>query len=129
MARWAGLCPGNNESAGKRKSGKTSKGSPWLRRALSQAAWAASHTKATYLSARYKRLAWKRGAKRAIVAIAHKLLLIAYHLLKHDLHYKDLGAAFYDQLQLDRLRHYLVKRLESLGHQVTLTPAALQPGG
>jgi len=122
LASWAGLCPGNNESAGKRKSGKTRKGSPWLRRALSQAAWAASHTKATYLSARYKRLALKRGAKRAIVAIAHKLLLIAYHLLKYDLHYKDLGANFYDRLQIDRLRQYLVKRLESLGHQVTLSP-------
>jgi transposase len=122
LASWAGLCPGNNESAGKRKSGKTRKGSPWLRRALSQAAWAASHTKATYLSARYKRLALKRGAKRAIVAIAHKLLLIAYHLLKFDLHYKDLGANFYDRLQTDSLRQSLVRRLESLGHQVTLSP-------
>ena len=81
-ASWAGLCPGNNESAGKRKSGTTTKGNRWLRRSLSQAAWAASKTKDSYLSARYKRLARRRGKKRAIVAMSHTILVIAYHLLK-----------------------------------------------
>lgn len=123
LASWAGLCPGNNESAGKRGSGKTRKGSVWLRRSLSQAAWAASHTKQTYLASRFKRLAAKRGGKRAIIALAHKLLLLGYYLIRRGLDYKDLGSNYFDSLQADRLRRYLVTRLEQLGHAVTLSAA------
>jgi len=83
LASWAGVCPGNNESGGKRKSGKTRKGSVWLRRALCEAAWAASRTRSTYLSAQYRRIAARRGQKRASLALAHTILVIAYHLLKN----------------------------------------------
>jgi transposase len=124
LASWAGLCPGNNESAGKRKSGNTRKGSLWLRRALGQAAWAAAHTKVTYLAARYRQLAARRVAKRAIIAMAHNILLIAYHLLKADRPYQDLGADYFDRINAEGLKRYLVKRLQRLGHQVLLTPAA-----
>jgi transposase len=127
LASWAGLCPGNNESAGKRKSGRTRKGSLWLRRALSQAAWAASRTKATYLAARYRRLAARRGAKRAIIAIAHNILLIAYYLLKTDRPYEDLGADYFDRLNAEGLKRYLVKRLERMGNQVVLIPTPATP--
>ena len=82
LASWAGICPGTHESAGKRLSGKPHKGSAWLRRSLCQAAWAASPTKATSLSARFRRLAARKGKKRAIVAVAHSILVIVYHVLK-----------------------------------------------
>jgi transposase len=92
LASWAGVCPGNNESGGKRKSGKTRKGSVWLRRALCEAAWAASRTKNTYLSAQYRRIAAKRGQKRASLAVAHTILVTEYHLLKNKLPYHGLGG-------------------------------------
>ena len=97
LASWAGMCPGNNESAGKRKSGKTTKGSRWLRQMLTQAAWAASHTKNTYLSAQYRRLAARRGKKRALVALGHTLLIIMYHLLKERTTYQELGGDFLER--------------------------------
>ncbi len=122
LASWAGMCPGNNESAGKRKSGKTRKGSPWLRRTLTQAAWAASRTKHTYLKAQYHRLAARRGKKRAIVAVGHSILVMAYHILKEGRSYQELGEGFLDRRHADRLTHSLVKRLEALGHKVTLEP-------
>jgi transposase len=122
LASWAGMCPGNNESAGKRKSGKTTKGSRWLRQVLTQAAWAASHTKGTYLAAQYRRLAGRRGKKRALVALGHTLLVIIYEVLKNSTTYQDLGADYLDQLEPERLTRYLVKRLERLGHKVTLQP-------
>ena len=122
LCSWAGLCSGNHESAGKRRSGKTTKGSRWLRQALVQAAWAASHTKGTYLAARYRRLAGRRGKKRALVAVAHSLLIIVYHVLKEGTRYHDLGGAYLDRLNPERLRRYLVGRLERLGYQVTLQP-------
>jgi len=124
LASWAGLCPGNNESAGKRKSGKTTKGSPWLRRALTEAAWAASRSKKTYFGAQYARIARRRGKKRAIIAVAHSLLITIYHLLKYRRTYQDLGPDFFDRLNHQRLTNYLVKRLESLGHTVTIAKAA-----
>jgi transposase len=125
LASWAGMCPGSHESAGKRKSGKTTKGSHWLRAALTQGAWAASHTKGTYLAARYKRLVGRRGKKRALVAIGHTLLVVAYHLLGNDgLRYRDLGADYFDKLDPKRLTNYFVSRLERLGHKVTLEPVA-----
>lgn len=122
LASWAGLCPGNNESAGKRRSGKIRKGSVWLRRGLCQAAWAASRTKNTYLAALYHRMIARRGKKRTIVAVAHTMLVIAYTLLKRQCTYKDLGADYFDQLDRRGLQRRLVNRLASLGFQVTLTP-------
>jgi transposase len=122
LASWAGMCPGNNESAGKRKSGKTTKGNRWLKRVLVQAAWAASHTKATYLSAQYRRLARRRGRKKALVAVGHTLLVIIYHVLKRGTSYAELGADFLDRLDTQRLTRQLVNRLEGLGHKVSLEP-------
>jgi transposase len=124
LASWAGLCPGNDESAGKRRSGKMVKGNRWLRPALVQAAWAAGRSKDSYLSALYRRLAKRRGAKRAVLAVAHALLVIIYHMLKTKTPYKDLGPDYYDRLNPDGLTKHLVKRLESLGHKVVLNPAA-----
>jgi transposase len=123
LACWSGICPGNYESAGKRLSGKTSKGSRWLHRTLGEAAWAASRTKNTYLSAKYKRLCSRRGKKRAIVAVGHSILTAAYHVLKDRVVYRDLGPDHFDNLNKPRLTRYLVRRLENLGHHVTLAPA------
>src|SRR5438046_6435706 len=95
-ASWAALCPGNNESAGKRLSGRTRKGNVWLRRTMCEAAWAASHTKDTYLAAQFRRIAARRGSKRALMAVAHSILVTAYHMLKHTRNYQELGAAILD---------------------------------
>ena len=123
LASWAGMCPGNNESAGKRKSGKTRKGNRWLRRTLNQAAWAAARTKNTYFAARFHRLAAKRGSKRAIVAIGHKILVLAHYLLQHNCPFRELGADYYQRLRAPSLSQSLVRRLQRLGYQVTLAPA------
>lgn len=121
LCSWAGMSPGNEESAGKRKRQRTTHGNRWLRRALSEAAWAASHTKDSYLSARYRRLSGRRGKKRALIAVGHTLLKIIYHVLKHGIAYRDLGVNYFDQLSRGRLERYLVKRLEGLGYRVSLT--------
>ena len=121
-ASWGGVCPGNHESGGKRLSGKTRKGNPWLRRILGQSAWAAARTKNTYVAAQFRRLAAKRGRKRAIVAVGHSLLIIGYHLLRKQCSYQDLGADYFDRLNAEGLKWYLVKRLEGLGQKVTLEP-------
>jgi transposase len=124
LSSWVGMSPGNNESAGKRKSGRTTKGNQWLRATLVQVAWAASHTKDTYVAAQYRRLAGRRGKKRALVAVAHTILVIIYHLLKKPgATYRDLGPNYLDGLQSKQLTTYLVRRLEGLGHRVTLEPA------
>ena len=122
--RGPGLCSGNNESAGKRKSGRTTKGNRWLREMLVQCAWAASHTKDTYLSAQFWRLAARRGQKRAAVAVGHTLLVILYHLLRRRTTYQELGGDYFDRLGEERLTKGLVKRLERLGHKVKLEPAS-----
>jgi transposase len=122
LASWAGMCPGNNESAGKRRGGRTTKGNRWLKRTLVQAAWAASRTKGTYLSAQYRRLARRRGRKKALVAVGHTLLVIIYHVLKRGTNYAELGGDFLERQEPERLTRQLVKRLESLGHKVTLEP-------
>lgn len=124
LASWTGMCPGNNESAGKRRSGKTTKGNRWLRATLVQVAWAASHTKDTYLAAQYRRLASRRGKKRALVALGHTILGIIYHVLKDQSTYRELGANYLDELDATRQTRALVRRLERLGHQVTLEPQA-----
>ena len=122
LASWAGLCPGNHESAGKRHTGRTTKGNRWLRRALTEAAWAASRTRGTYPKAQYHRLVPRRGRKRAIGAVAHSLLEAMYHILKGRVPYRDLGPDHFDRLAPKHLTRYLVKRLEKLGHKVTLEP-------
>jgi transposase len=122
LASWAGMCPGNNESAGKRRSGRITKGNRWLKRILVQAAWAVSHTKGTYLAAQYRRLAKRRGCKRALVAVGHTLLVIIYQVLKRGTTYAELGADFLERLEPARLTRQLVKRLEALRHKVTLEP-------
>jgi len=124
LASWAGLCPGNNESAGKRLSGKTRKGNRYLRAALVEAAHGAAHTKETYLAAQYRRLAGRRGKKRALVAVAHTILIIAAQLLRSpDGAYRDLGHQYFDQRDREAVQRRLVRRLESLGLQVTVGPA------
>lgn len=123
LASWAGICPGNKESAGKH-SGKTRKGSRWLRRVLCQAAWAASHTRNTYLAAQFRRTAAKRGKQRAIVAIGHSILIAAYYILKRQEDYREAGGNYFEQVNPAALQRYLVRRLERLGHRVTLEPAA-----
>ncbi|HLC30237.1 MAG TPA: IS110 family transposase [Dehalococcoidia bacterium] len=123
LASWAAVCPGNRESAGKRQSGRTRKGSPWLRSALVEAAQAASRTQ-TYLGAQYRRLAARRGGRRATMAVAHSILLIAYHLLRDGGTYEDLGANYFDQRDRQAVQRRLIHRLEALGYNVHLEPAA-----
>jgi transposase len=120
-ASWAGMCPGNNESAGKRKSGKTRKGSKWLRAALTEAAWATSRTR-SYLGAQYHRIARRRGKKKAVVAVAHSILVLAYHRLKDGTTYRDLGHDYFDKRDTAHLQQRLIARLESLGLRVTVEP-------
>jgi transposase len=123
LASWAALCPGNWESAGKNKSGRTRKGSVWLRRHLCQCAWAVSTKQKNYLSALFKRLAARRGVKRASIAVAHALLVIVYHVLRDAVAYRDLGPDYFDRLHPQRVKRNLVKRLEGLGYKVQLVPA------
>lgn len=120
ITSWAALCPGNNESAGKHRSGKTRKGNAFLRTALVQAAWAASHTKHTYLSAQYHRLAKRLGRKKALIAVAHSILVIIYHMLSRRAQFQELGADYFDKRNRDSIRHHLIHRLESLGLKVTV---------
>jgi transposase len=122
LASWAGLCSGMNESAGKKRSARTRKGSRWLRQTMVQAAWAASHTKTTYLTAQYRRLAARRGRKRALIALAHTILGIVYHVLKKGTEYADLGPDYFERRDTVRLTRHLVDRLERLGHKVILEP-------
>jgi transposase len=123
LTSWAGMCPGNHESAGKRSSGRTPGGNRWLRRVLVEAGWAGIRTKDSYLAAQYRRLAARRGKKRAIVAVGRTILMAAYHILKQDVAYQDLGGDYFDRLNQDRTKRQLVKRLEKLGYQVELRAA------
>jgi transposase len=124
LSSWVGLCPGNRESAGKRKSGRTTKGNQWLRATLVQVAWAASHSKGTYLAAQYRRLAGRRGKKKALVAVAHSILIIIYYILKRHVPYRDLGPEYLEKLESKQLTRHLVRRLERLGHKVILEKTA-----
>jgi transposase len=124
LASWAGMCPGNDESAGKRRSGQTRKGNPALRTALIEAAHAAAHSKGTYLAAQYRRLAARRGAKKGAVAVGHSILVSVYHLLRDGEDYHDLGGNYFDERERQAVARRLVRRLEALGHKVTLAPAA-----
>ncbi len=124
LASWAGMCPGNDESAGKHRSGRTRKGNPWLRSALIEAAQAAARTRGTYLAAQYHRLAARRGKKKAVVALGHTILTIAYHVLTEETTYHDLGPLYFDQRDQQRVARRLVGRLEALGYTVQLDHSA-----
>ncbi len=121
-ASWVAICPGNHESAGKQKSGKTRKGNRWLRAALVEAAWAAAHSKGTYLSAFYARLLPRKGEKRALVAVAHSILVAAYHMLQSGQPYRESGPDYFDRLRPQHTANRLVKRLVRLGFKVDLAP-------
>ena len=125
LASWASLCPGNNASAGKRKRGTTRKGCKWLRIALIEAAGAAIRTKGCALGARYRRVMRQRGHKKAIVAVAHAILEIAYHLLARETTYHELGADYFDRRTKEQATRRSVRRLEPLGHRVTLETALI----
>jgi len=121
LASWVGLCPGNHQSAGKRYSGRTQHGNVWLRQALIEAAHGAARSKRTYLQAQYYRLAARRGRKRAIVAVAHSLVVIIYQMLKRGTTYQDLGSTYFEQRDRQAVTRRAVSRLERLGYQVALT--------
>jgi transposase len=124
LCSWARICPGTNESAGKRRSGATGKGNSWLRPALVEAAWSASNQQGTYYNALYHRLAGRRGKKRAIVAVAHALLTAIYHMLRDGVVHRDLGADHFERIDHEAVVRRNVRRLEKLGYQVSLQPMA-----
>jgi transposase len=124
LASWAGLCPGHDESAGKRRTGKTRPGNRWLRAHLCESANAVGRTKGTYLSAQYHRLVTQRGKKKATVAVAHSILVRAYCLLRDGTTYEEPGGNYFDERDEPAVRRRLTRRLERLGYAVTLTPLA-----
>ncbi len=119
LASWAGLAPGNNESGGKRRSGKTRKGSPWLRAALVEAAHGAGRKKDTYLQAQYRQLTRRKGRKRAAVAVAHSIIVIAYHVIKERRPYSDLGPDYLDRRRGDAMERHMVKQLQARGYTIS----------
>ena len=127
LASWAGMCPGNDESAGKHRSGKTRKGSKWLRSALTEAARAAARSKGTYLAAQYARLRGRRGPKKAAVAVGHSILVICYHILQRGEPYQELGEDYFNRRSEEAYRKRLVRQLEKLGHRVVLESSLPQP--
>jgi transposase len=122
LASWAGVCPGQRESAGKRKSTRTRKGSPWLRATLIESARAASRSNGTYLGERYRRLARRRGDKKAIIAVAHEILSACWHMLTTGEIYREQGPAIVSERDADNARRRAVRQLQRLGHKVTLQP-------
>jgi transposase len=124
LRSWAGFCPRNDESAGKRRSTRVRKGAPWLKTTLITAAWAAVRVKDSYLQAQFHRLRARRGAKKAILAVASSMLTAAYHMLKNDVQYKDLGAGHFARRDRGKMIQRLVRRINDLGCQVQLTPMA-----
>jgi transposase len=123
LASWAGLCPGNKQSGGKRMRERITAGNPWVRGILGEVVWAIAHTRDNYLVAQYRRLAKRRGLHKAVVAVAHSVLVIIYHLLRDQRPYADLGADYFERLDTARAERHHVRRLEQLGYTVTLTPA------
>jgi transposase len=124
LASWAGRCPGNNRTGGKRRSGKATKGNRWLGEVLTECAWAAARSRDTYLSAQFWRLARRIGKKKAAMAVGHSMLVIAWHLLTDDCDYQDLGGDYFVRRDADRARQRAVAQLHALGYQVTLEPLA-----
>ena len=129
LASWAALCPGNRESGGKRISGKTRKGNRYLRRVLCQSAWAAAHQKDSHLAALHRRVRSRRGEQKAVMAVAHQLLTIIFHIIREGSIYQELGASHFDEQNKPKVTRKLVDRLQKLGYYVTLQPveAALPP--
>ena len=124
LAAWAGMSPGNNQSGGKARAAPTRRGSSWLKAALAESAWAAGRCRSGYLPSQFRRLASRRGKKRAIVAVGHSIIVIVYHLLKNKTDYQDLGANYFDERDRVEVEKRAVKRLESLGYRVQLQPIA-----
>jgi transposase len=124
LVSWAGVCPGKRDSAGKPRRAPIRKGNRWLTRALAQAAWAARNKKQCYLAAQFRRIARHRGDKRATIAVAHSILVATYFILRNGVEYHDLGPAHFDRLAPEKVTRDLVRRLEKLGHKVTLEKAA-----
>ena len=124
LASWAGRCPGNDQSAGKRRSGRTRKGSKWLGIALEEAALAAIRTKNSYLAAQYQRLKPRLGHGRALGAVKHSMLIAYWHMFTTGETYHDLGGDYFQRRDPERHTKRLVAKLEALGHHVTLQPAA-----
>jgi transposase len=124
LVSWAGICPGKRESAGKSSRARIRKGNRWLTRALSQAAWAARNKKRCYLAAQFRRIARHRGEKRAVIAVANSILTATYFIIRDGVEYRDLGPAHFDRLAPEKVTRDLVKRLEKLGHKVTLEKVA-----
>lgn len=124
VSSWTGICPGHHESAGKRQSGTPRKGNRWLRATLTEAALAAIRVKDSRLAARYRRVMRHRGHKKAVVAVAHTILVIVYHMLRDRVPYHEVGAAYLDQRDREQAIRRHVKQLERLGHRVILEPAA-----
>lgn len=122
LASWAGVCPGNRQSAGRRLGGKTTHGDTWLRAILGEVAWSLAHTSTSYLAAQYHRLARRCGKHKAIVAVCHSLLVVIYHMLRPRRPYQDLGSDYFERLDATRLQRHYVRRLEQLGSAVTLAP-------
>jgi transposase len=122
LGSWAKVCPGNDESAGKRRSGQTGKGNKWLRSTLTESANAASRTKNTYLAAQYQRLRGRRGHSKAVTAVGHSILTAAWHMLQTGELYNDLGGDYSTRQNPDRQTTRLVRQLQALGHRVTLEP-------
>jgi transposase len=127
LASWAGVCPGNNQSAGKRLGGKVRSGNRWLRTALVEAAQAAGRTRGTYLGAQFRRLMRRRGKQKAAMAVGHSILVIAWHLLTRSTEYQDLGPTYFDERDRRLVERTLVRRLEGLGYRVALTPYGASP--
>jgi transposase len=124
LASWAGMAPGNNITGGKRRSGKTTHGDPWLSEVLTQSAWAAARARDTYLSAQFWRLARRIGKNKAAVAVGHSILVICWHLLTNNCDYNDLGPDWFTNRGGDRHRDHLVRQLHNLGYRVTLDKVA-----
>ena len=120
LASWVGICPGNHQSAGKQLSGKTRQGDRWLRQALIEAAHGAMRTKDTYLSAQGRRLSRRRGKRRAVVAVGHSIVIIAYHVLRQQQPYHDLGSNYFDERDRTQVARQSIRRLEQLGYTVTV---------
>jgi transposase len=123
-ASWSCVCPGNHESAGKQGDGRTRKGNPWLRSAICEAAWGAAHTKNSYFHAQYQRLCARRGPQRALLAVAHSMIVVGFYLIKYDMQYQELGADFFDRRNREHVARRAVKRLNALGYTVKLEATA-----
>jgi transposase len=124
LASWARVCPGTHESAGKRRSAGTGTGNNWLRTTLLESAWAASHSRGSYLGAQYRRISKRRGPKRAAIAVAHSILVIAYHILRDSVPFQDLGADYFDRMNTTKAKAYHLRRLAELGCDVSAIVAA-----